>query len=212
MSSRTWALCAIVVAACSAIVVAPASAASGGSDLKACANKKTGALRLVLSAKKTCNKHERRVSLSSVGPAGPTGPAGPQGAAGAQGPIGPQGPGAKAFTFTSAQDSAVHQIFDTGDQTLAGFCSGSLVEILLAGTAHAGNFNNLDVSGFGTAGSTVTAYQFSGFASTIVANASNVAFDLMLRHEETGKISWLKMFGERRASDCRFWGMWIPAS
>jgi hypothetical protein len=209
VSARLWAPCAIAAAACAAIVVAPASAASSGSTVKACANKKTGALRLVVG-KKGCSKRERRVSLSSIGPGGPKGDPGSQGAAGAQGPVGPQGPGAKAFTQVTAQDGTQHRLFDTGDQTVSGYCAAGVVEVIVAGTAHGSNPNPLDVSGFGTSGSTVTPHQSTGIASTYETNASNVSLDVLLRSEDTGKISWLKVFGQQRASDCRFWGMWIP--
>lgn len=49
----------------------PANAATG--DISACANKKTGALRL---ATKACTKKETPVSWGATGPAGPAGPAG----------------------------------------------------------------------------------------------------------------------------------------
>jgi len=210
VSSKLWAPCAIAAAVCAAIVVAPASAASSGSTMKACANKKTGALRLIVG-KKGCSKRERRVSLSSIGPSGPQGNPGPQGAAGAQGPVGPQGPGATSFTQVTAQDSTFHELVNTGDQKISGYCAAGLVEVIVAGTPHGSNPNPLDASGIGTAGATVTAYHSAGIASTLEANASDVSFDLLLRSEDTGKISWLKLFGQVRASDCRFWGMSIPA-
>jgi hypothetical protein len=203
----------MAVAACTAVLVAPApaGAASSGTTLKACANKKTGALRLVVG-KKTCGKHERRVSLNSIGPAGPKGDAGAQGPTGAQGPVGPQGPGATSFTQVTAQDSALHQLVNTGDQKVSGYCSAANVELFLDGLVHGSNSNPLDVSGLGTNGTTLTAYQYAGISSAFEADANVVSFDVLLRHEDTGKLSWLKVFGQRRAAtDCRFWGMVIPA-
>lgn len=77
--------------------------ASGESEtVVACANKKTGVLRLANSGK--CRKTEKRVVLTSnqpmnitglqgvAGPTGETGAAGPQGPAGEAGATGPQGP------------------------------------------------------------------------------------------------------------------------
>jgi hypothetical protein len=209
------ALRAIAVAACTAVLVAaaPAGAASSGTTLKACANRKTGALRLVVGKNKTCSKRERRVSLNSIGAAGPKGDAGAQGLTGAQGPVGPQGPSATSFTQVTAQDSAIHQLLNTGDQKVSGYCSAGLVELVLDGVVHGSNNNPLDVSGTGTSGTTVTAYQYAGIASAFETDANVVSFDVLLRHEDTSKLYWLKVFGQRRTTtDCRFWGMVIPAS
>jgi Collagen triple helix repeat (20 copies) len=65
-----------------------ALAAPGGGVIRACANKKTGALRLA----RTCKQNEKAVSWNAQGPAGP------HGASGAQGPQGPTGmPGAQGL-------------------------------------------------------------------------------------------------------------------
>jgi hypothetical protein len=57
-----------------------------------CANKKTGALRVVnAQAGKKCEKSERTITWSARGPAGAQGPAGPKGDTGAQGPKGDTG-------------------------------------------------------------------------------------------------------------------------
>jgi len=69
-----------------------AFASSGGGVIRACANKKTGALRLAATCEK---KNETAVAWNVQGPQGPAGPAGqqgPQGPAGQTGPAGPQGP------------------------------------------------------------------------------------------------------------------------
>jgi hypothetical protein len=84
----------VLVAVCAigllSALVGAALAASGGGTIRACANKRTGALRLA----KHCMRNEKRVSWSITGPRGPQGPRGaqgPQGPQGAQGPQGPQG-------------------------------------------------------------------------------------------------------------------------
>ena len=64
------------------IQFAPRPAVAATRDITACANKKTGALRL---ATKACTKKETRVSWGATGPAGPAGPTGPTGARGANG-------------------------------------------------------------------------------------------------------------------------------
>ena len=61
-----------------------AIAASGG-QIRACASKRNGALRLA----NKCKKSERRVSWNATGPAGARGPQGAQGPQGTQGPAGP---------------------------------------------------------------------------------------------------------------------------
>src|ERR1700759_1568713 len=79
--------CAVVAVAAAAIGAGGlAFAAAGGRVLNACANKKSGALRLATK----CKKHERSVSWNV---AGPRGLEGPQGATGSQG-----APGAKGDT------------------------------------------------------------------------------------------------------------------
>jgi hypothetical protein len=95
------ALVASIAAACLATLtvggVTLAQAASAPT-VKACADKKTGALRL--SGK--CKKTEKAVSWAQQGPGGSTGPAGPLGPAGATGAGGPAGtPGPKGDTGPS---------------------------------------------------------------------------------------------------------------
>lgn len=58
--------------------------------IAACADKKSGALRMLVSGR--CTRTETRVTLGGPGPAGPQGPAGPEGPVGPAGPAGPQGP------------------------------------------------------------------------------------------------------------------------
>lgn len=97
----------LLVGGLGAAVAVPAiSAATATSTISACADKKTGALRLVAKSG-DCKATEKYVTWSVQGPAGPagaagvagavgpTGVAGPSGASGptgATGPIGPSGP------------------------------------------------------------------------------------------------------------------------
>ncbi len=81
-----------------------AFAASGGGSVHACANKRTGALRLA----KSCNKRERSVSWAIAGPrgtAGPPGARGPQGPAGANGTAG--APATKLFVLDDIDGNVV---------------------------------------------------------------------------------------------------------
>jgi hypothetical protein len=213
MSTKVRYVAALAAGAAVLGAPAPGNAASSGSTIKACANKKTGALRLVVGKNRRCGKRERRVSLGAVGPSGAQGPqgaAGAQGAVGPQGSVGPQGPGASSFTQVTAQDSALHDLANTGDLKVSGFCSPGSVQLTVAGV---GGVNPLDASGIGTNGpTTITSYQYAGFSSVFISDANSVSFDLLLRHEVTGKLYWLKAFGQRRATDCRFWGVVIPGT
>lgn len=92
----------LVVAAVGALVGAGglAFAASSGGVIRACANKKSGALRVASTCKR---KQERAVSWNVRGPAGPAGPAGVAGVAGATGATGATGaPGAPGAAGTPA--------------------------------------------------------------------------------------------------------------
>jgi hypothetical protein len=88
MASRR--LLAPVIAAtvaATSIVAIPTGGASAASTYKACANKKTGEMRLVVKGKK-CKKNEKKLKWNVKGPAGGTGATGPQGPAGVRGPAG----------------------------------------------------------------------------------------------------------------------------
>jgi hypothetical protein len=77
--------------AATAIIAIPTAAQAA--SYKACANKQTGEMRLVLKGKK-CKKGEKKLKWNTKGPTGATGPQGlpgqqgPQGAAGVTGPPG----------------------------------------------------------------------------------------------------------------------------
>ena len=66
-------------------------AAPVSSNISACVNSSTGAVRIVASTS-SCVAGEIGTSWAVTGAVGPTGPQGPAGAAGAQGPIGNTGP------------------------------------------------------------------------------------------------------------------------
>lgn len=70
------------------IQFAPSVANANSTTIVACANKKTGALRI---AYKACSKKENNVTWGVTGPQGPAGATGPQGPAGATGAAGTAG-------------------------------------------------------------------------------------------------------------------------
>lgn len=84
----------LIFAAVVACTATPATAAT----IHACANKQTGAMR-VIKASKRCAKSERKLSWSTTGPKGAPGPTGAAGAPGATGATGAAGaPGAAGAT------------------------------------------------------------------------------------------------------------------
>jgi hypothetical protein len=213
LSGKVWlALGAAGIIAFS--VPAAAGAASGGSTIKACANKQTGMLRIVIG-KKGCSKRERQVSWSKVGPAGPKGDPGAQGGSGAPGVAGAQGaqgPGATSLMLVAPQDSTPRTLINTGDELITGSCSASTVAVRIEAVQHSANLNPLDISGLTVTGTTVTPFQSTGFFAANPSDASLISLDYLLRHEDTGKLYWLKLFAQRRATDCRYWGLLIPGT
>ncbi len=89
------------------VLSVPASAAPSIAPTKiykACADKDSGAIRLVVKGKK-CKKSELKLSWNVEGPAGmagPVGPQGPTGATGAAGAAGPAGATGANGVFTAA--------------------------------------------------------------------------------------------------------------
>lgn len=80
---------AITTIAAASLIAVP-TGAHAATAYKACANKKTGEMRLVLKGKK-CKKGEKKLKWNTSGPPGATGPQGQQGPQGAAGVTGPPG-------------------------------------------------------------------------------------------------------------------------
>lgn len=85
MTERPVTQCLGSVVTVVALLAGASGASAQTSTINACANQKTGVLRL-LNAGQTCNKGETAVSWNQQGPMGVVGPQGPQG------PEGPAGP------------------------------------------------------------------------------------------------------------------------
>lgn len=118
-------------------------------QIRACADRATGALRLLASGK--CTKRERLIVWSQdgpqgpqgepgaqgeVGPAGPAGPSGPQGpqgpgGRGPQGPAGPQGPG---VIVTDGNGNRVPSVMDAGATGVTALLDGGTWQFYLDGT------------------------------------------------------------------------------
>ena len=90
------------------IQFAPSIANANSTTIVACANKKTGALRI---AYKKCTKNENNVTWGVTGPQGATGETGPQGATGATGPQGATGAtGPQGATGADGQDRSGYAV------------------------------------------------------------------------------------------------------
>jgi len=140
----------------------PAAAFGASSTLtavKACANKKSGALRLL--AKGKCTKKERALTLSQTGPAGAKGPAGAPGTPGTQGATGPTGPTGP-----------------TGTPDPSGFFTKSESDARYVQPS--GTVNNSNFLGGYPAGGFVTGGFGSGFGNTSGINNQQLNFGSML--------------------------------
>lgn len=79
-------------------LIAIPTGAQAATSYKACANKKTGEMRLVVKGKK-CKKGEKKLKWNTKGPTGATGPQGVPGQQGPQGAAGVTGPPGAYDTF-----------------------------------------------------------------------------------------------------------------
>jgi hypothetical protein len=138
MPSRAMAVAfAALLAACSGLAIA---AGSSGPVIRACANKRTGALRLAGK----CRRSERSVSWNQtgaqgprglVGPTGAGGPAGPGGTAGGAGQTGPQGPGATQIASSVTGPRTSFPIATVGPWTVRMECTVG-VSVNIVGPGH----------------------------------------------------------------------------
>ena len=122
----------VLVAVSGGLAVAATSA--GGPVIGACANKKTGALRLASK----CRRNERAIRWNQTGPQGPGGPAGPAGAngtSGGAGQTGPQGPGAKQIVSGVTGPRTAFPIATVGPWTVMMECTIG-VSVTIVGPGH----------------------------------------------------------------------------
>jgi hypothetical protein len=152
---------------------ATAVAASRGSDPKvaACANVRTGALRLETPkapcvGKGPARKRERRVVWGATGAVGPAGPAGPSGAPGPTGPAGAPGPtgapGSPGASGSAGPSGSAGAAGPAGPAGVSGFASSSGGEVIL------------QVSGAGPAQVAVLPLSGVGSATTSNPNTASV--------------------------------------
>jgi hypothetical protein len=205
-----------------------AVAATAGSPLiRACANKRTGALRLGTR----CRRNERRVTWNQIGPRGATGPrgrsgavgrtggTGATGATGAAGAQGPSGPGAHSFTTSvSAGSGEVLLTQLTNGVTVTGVCETTTVALAIKGVAF------LTMSGTSAEGATLASADQNAPGTNEVSDSSSVDYDVIAFGNEavlppSGPLppGWsgnarIDVHGEHTGTGCDFSGLTIPSS
>jgi hypothetical protein len=209
MSSRAIMLIAVFAAASAGVAVA---ATSSPTLIRACANRKSGALRL----SSRCHRNERHVNWDQKGPQGSrgargaTGPRGSAGAAGAKGttgPTGPAGPGATSFTTALAQGAPKTALATLGNGvTVSGVCTVTEAEVRVEATT-----SHLQASGTGNANGTTKSVDLNE-AGSVLAEKGTVTSDLdvIARDSSVGKFARIDVHAQQ-GSPCTFWGILIPS-
>lgn len=203
------------------------AATAGSPVIRACANKRTGALRLA----RRCRHNERRVTWNQVGPQGPAGPrgrtgltgrtgaAGAPGATGAIGAQGAPGPGASSFAAgASAGSGEVVLTRLTNGVTVSGICEAATVSLTIKGVVA------LVMSGTSAEGAaSLKVADQNGPGANKIANESSVDYDA-IAFGNVGVLppsplpaGWggnarIDVHGERSGTACSFRGMAIPSS
>jgi hypothetical protein len=211
------AVIAVLLVACGGLALA---ATPSSPVIKACANKRTGAVRIA----RRCHRGERFVSWNVQGPQGnrgfsgskgikgATGTTGATGATGAQGKQGEQGPGASSFATTLAQGTTGSTLVaNVGNGlTVKGGCFGTSAEFLIEPTASAGD--NFQLSGTDSVvPNKVDQFDFNGkggqgFASTTITDVAVIGRDSTV-NAKFARMDLHASFG----APCEFWGMTIPS-
>jgi hypothetical protein len=182
--------------------------------IRACASKKTGALRLA----NRCRKSERSVSWSQTGPQGvrglagangAAGSAGANGAAGAKGEQGPQGPGAVSFTSTLPEGTTDQPLVSyPNGVTFRGGCFSGLVRVEISATSL---HPDLQISGTATANNEqLVPVDSNPVLGRVATSSIGVDWDVIARDRTFGQFARFDVHGSP-GSTCTFWGMSIPS-
>lgn len=210
-----------VIAATSGWAIA---ATSRSSVIRACANKRSGALRLASK----CRRKERPVLWNQAGPQGKQGTRGARGASGAngapgatgaagtQGLQGPQGPGAISFhtTVPGEPPPAKATVVAAADGIEANVtCNSASKEVFVAVAVVSGK-NTLQAAGTSSVGETnspVTSIDSTAGTGIVKHSGSSADLDLVAADSTIGKTVRVDIHGEFLEPACRAWGMAIPA-
>ncbi|HEX4187366.1 MAG TPA: hypothetical protein VHY83_05650 [Solirubrobacteraceae bacterium] len=190
------------------------AASSGGPVIRACANKKTGALRVAAK----CKRNERHVNWNQFGPSGERGPRGftgikglpgAAGVAGGTGPQGPAGPGANSFDMTFAEETTLTAPLNGIVATA--FCNAAKKEVTVSVQTASGK-NNLQASGTAAEGTTLTALDSVGGFAVNKHSPFTADLDVVAADSTIGKTVRVDIHGEFAEPVCRVWGIAIPGS
>ena len=204
---------AALLAACTGLAVA---ASSSSTVIRACANKRTGALRLA----NKCRKGERSVTWSQTGPQGERGLAGANGVNGApgttgakgqQGKEGPQGPGATSFFTTLPQGNSNATLITLGNGLkVGGTCTNGPANVAVV-VETVGLTSTLQASGTGTNTGGVFIAD-ANLEPVVGANDTKRAdLDVIARDSNIGKFVRVDVHGEFGVP-CTYWGMVTPTN
>jgi hypothetical protein len=201
-----------------------AAALSAGPVIRACANKKSGALRVAAR----CRRNERRISWNQFGAQGARGPAGqkgtsgargaagPIGQSGATGPQGPAGPGAKSFALSMPAESGEATLATDGASgtSVKGLCTSKSANVVLSTASGA---PSLQASGTvaNAADLTVTRVDSNGSESQIQATSGvgDGDIDVIARASTSPAFSRFMLHVHLAAEKgpCLVWGVITPS-
>jgi hypothetical protein len=201
----------VALAAALAATAGLAVAASSSSGvIRACANKKTGALRIA----RKCRHGERSVSWSKAGPAGRPGPAGATGAtgaAGAAGAAGPQGPGATTFETTLPEGTGQTPLRRLSDGlTLEARCSAGGKSVAIFAYTNPVEGTVQAVGTVFSLGELLPVHLDEGATDVGAAGEGNADIDVIARAGKATKFERIDFHGSS-GSTCRYWGMVTPS-
>jgi hypothetical protein len=201
------------------------AATSNESVIRACANKRSGALRIA----NRCKRNERRVTWGVVGPqgrqgvrgftgargfSGATGATGAAGKEGREGQRGPEGPGATTFSTTAFPGVMVTLATLGNGISVHGLCPSGNAQLQIATTS---GTSSLQTSGTFSVSSppplvqpavTNNTTSVTTFTDPVFLDFDGLARDSLA----TGaKFAHLDVHGQA-GTPCTFWGMVIPSS
>ena len=163
ISTRSIAFSALVISGLCLIAVGLGPVFGENSEVKACVNKKSGAIKIA----NKCLKTEYLLTWNKVGPQGPRGEIGLAGPPGPVGPQGPQGPAGTNTTTTvvqtvsqkayDANNNLIGTVLGVSDQSLTVSVNGSTISYFVSNGAIVQNTEIVYIS----AGCTGDKYHFA---------------------------------------------------
>jgi hypothetical protein len=206
---------AALLAASGGLAVA---ASSSSPVIRACANKKTGVLRLA----RKCRRNERPVSWNQIGPqgsqgsrglrgaTGSTGATGTPGAPGARGPEGPQGPGAISLSQTIVNGEQPLATLANGIR-VSGSCTAGAKPVVAVETVSKGPLNATGTSSKDTVLKGVDE-PGEGFRVSVEAVEFADLHVIARDGELKSKFANVDIHGQNGVKGCEFWAFIVPAS